>query len=279
LPELPEVETIINEIRPSLLGQRIRSVEILVPGTIAAPSPAEFVEGMKDREIVEIVRRGKFLVFRLDNGLSWIVHLRMTGALLVKQESEIPEKFIRIIIRLEGGIAIHFRDVRRFGRMWLTRDESSVTGRLGREPLSPDFTPVVLAEILKNRETSVKQVIMDQGRIAGIGNMYADEALYEARLHPLQPAGSLTEDEIARLYESIQKVLRRGIHNKGASTDTYLRPSGTKGEAQTEFQVAHRKGEECPVCGGPIERIVVGQRGTFFCPLCQKLHKKRLLRR
>jgi formamidopyrimidine-DNA glycosylase len=273
MPELPEVETTVNDLKPHVTGKTISGVDVLSPNTIAEPSPDQFRKGLVGRKILEIRRRGKHLIFDLDSKKVLIVHLRMTGALLVKPSSEKPEKFVRVVIVLDNAIAVHFRDVRRFGRMWLLKDESKVVGKLGPEPLSPDFTPEVLAKILAGRSAPVKALLLDQTLIAGIGNMYADEALYSARIHPSQSADSLKKAELKRLHSAIQEVLHKGIKNKGASTDTYFRPSGTKGAAHLEFQVAHRKGEDCPVCGGSVQRIVVRQRGTFFCPACQKLHK------
>jgi formamidopyrimidine-DNA glycosylase len=271
MPELPEVETTVNELRPHVTGHLITSVEVLAPKTIATPSLEGFVSGLTGRLIEKLARRGKHLIFNLDNCRVWIVHLRMTGSLLIKNAADQPEKFVRVVIKFENGMALHFRDVRRFGRMWLVEDECKVVGELGPEPLSDEFGPEVLAAIIKGRKTLVKSLLLDQTLIAGIGNMYADEALHHARLHPLQPANSLSRKEIAALYEAIRHVLSMGIRNKGASTDTYFRPSGSKGAAHLEFQVAHRKGEKCPDCGHTIERITVQQRGTFFCPHCQKL--------
>jgi formamidopyrimidine-DNA glycosylase len=271
MPELPEVETTINELKPAVIQKQITAVIVFTGKTVSGMTAEQFQQELTGRVILDITRRGKFLVFSLDNGYKWIVHLRMTGALLLKKEADEPEKFIRVVIRLSQGTAVHFRDVRRFGRMWLVKDVQSVVGTLGIEPLSEAFTPEALASLFKGRTTPLKSLLLNQQLIAGIGNMYADEALYQARIHPLQEAGSLTANENRRLYEAIQLVLRKGIRNKGASTDTYIRPDGGKGAAQLEFQVAHRKGAECPVCGGAIERITVGQRGTFFCPACQKL--------
>jgi formamidopyrimidine-DNA glycosylase len=271
MPELPEVQTTINELKPFVLGKRIEKVDVLADKTVAQPSVDGFRKGLPGRKIASLSRRGKHLIFELDNSMFLIVHLRMTGSLILKPAAEKPGKFIRVIIYLNNGTAIHFRDVRRFGRMWLVKDKDSVIGKLGPEPLDPEFTPKVLAQILDNRRTDIKSLLLDQTLIAGIGNMYADEALYHARLHPLRAANSLTGAEIKKLHNSIQTVLNQGIRNKGASTETYLRPEGTKGKAHLEFRVAHQKGKECPVCGGPIDRIVVRQRGTFFCPKCQKL--------
>ena len=270
MPELPEVETTVNDLKPQLTGLRISSIEVLAPRTIETPSVEEFICCLTGRRIDKISRRGKHLIFSLDNRQILIVHLRMTGSLLIKKSSDLPEKFVRVILRFENGAALHFRDVRRFGRMWLVDNQDVVVGELGPEPLNDEFTPAVLAAILKDRQTPIKGLLLDQKLIAGIGNMYADEALHQARLHPLRPASSLKIKEIAALHEAIRIVLNKGIRNKGASTDTYFRPSGSKGAAHLEFQVAHRKGEECPACRGIIERITVQQRGTFYCPLCQK---------
>jgi formamidopyrimidine-DNA glycosylase len=271
MPELPEVETTVNDLKPFVIGKKITGVTVLKSNSIAEPSTENFEKGLANRKITGLARRGKHIVFSLDNGQFLIVHLRMTGALIVKPESEEPDKFIRVIIHLENKTAIHFRDVRRFGRMWLVQDFNTVVGKLGPEPLDEAFTPEVLAKILKGRKTPIKGLLLDQTLIAGIGNMYADEALFQAKIHPLRNSSSLKKSEIKVLHAAIQSVLRKGIKNKGASTSTYIRPEGSRGNAQLEFQVAHRKGEECPVCGGPIERILVRQRSTFFCPRCQKL--------
>jgi formamidopyrimidine-DNA glycosylase len=269
LPELPEVETTINDLKPFVIGKRFDNVDVLSGSTVAQPSVEGFRRGLIGRKIISLSRRGKNLIFELDNRTFLIIHMRMTGSLILKPDSEEPAKSVRVIFYLEDGTTIHFRDIRRFGKMWLVKDQNEVVGKLGPEPLEPEFTPEILSEIIKNRKVAIKGLLLDQTLIAGIGNMYADEALYEARIHPLRTGNSLTEAEIKRLHNAIRKVLRKGIRNKGASTDTYIRPEGIKGEAQLQFQVAHQRGKECPVCGGPIERIEVHQRGTFFCPKCQ----------
>jgi formamidopyrimidine-DNA glycosylase len=271
MPELPEVETTINDLKPFVIGRKIENIDILSGRTIAEPSAEDFQKGLIGRKIISLSRRGKHLVFELGNSTFLIIHMRMTGSLMLKKAGEEPEAYVRVIFYLDDGMAIHFRDMRRFGRMWLVKDKNQVVGKLGPEPLEPAFTAAILEKILKNRKLPIKSLLLDQTLIAGIGNMYADEALYRARIHPLRPGNSLTKAEFKRMHEAIQTVLEQGIRNKGASTDTYVRPEGTKGEAQLQFQVAHQKGKECPVCGGPVERITVQQRGTFFCPLCQKM--------
>jgi formamidopyrimidine-DNA glycosylase len=276
MPELPEVETTVNELRPGVTCRRITGVEVLSLNSVAAPAPAEFKAGLTGRTITSLSRRGKHLVFGLDDGRFLIAHLRMTGALLLKPAAEEPEKYVRVIIYLDDGQAMHFRDVRRFGRMWLVEEAVEITGKLGPEPLSAGFTPEVLGQLLKNRTTPVKSLLLDQTLIAGIGNMYADEALYRAGIHPLQPGRSLKKSEIKKLYEAIQQVLSLGIRYCGASTDTFIRPAGIKGEAHLQFQVAHQKGRECAVCGETILRTTVQQRGSFFCPHCQPLHEENI---
>jgi formamidopyrimidine-DNA glycosylase len=273
MPELPEVETTVNELKPMVLRKRITGVEVLKSSSIGGPSAEEFQKRLPGSGIIDLKRRGKHIVFSLDNGRFLIVHLRMTGALLVKPESEEPDKFVRVILHLNDKTAIHFRDVRRFGRMWLVEDVDTIVGKLGIEPLEVGFTSEALGRITKERKTPIKSLLLDQTLIAGIGNMYADEALFQAKIHPLRPADSLKLSEIKNLKSAIQNVLQKGIRNKGASTATFIRPEGTRGAAQLEFQVAHRKDEQCPVCGGPINRILVGQRSTFFCPKCQKICK------
>jgi formamidopyrimidine-DNA glycosylase len=276
VPELPEVETTVNDLKPFVVNKKIENVDVLWNGNIAKPSVEQFRKGLTGRKIISLTRRGKLLIFELDNGEFWIVHMRMTGSLLLKKADEEPEKPVGVIVYLDNRTAIHFRDMRHFGKMWLVKNVKAVTGKLGPEPLEPEFTAGVLAKILRNRKTEIKGLLLDQNLIAGIGNMYADEALYASRIHPMRAASSLTNSEVKRLHEAIQKVLNQGIRNKGASTETYIRPEGVKGEAHLQFQVAHQRGKDCPVCSGPIERIVVHQRGTYFCPKCQKLPRRRI---
>jgi formamidopyrimidine-DNA glycosylase len=273
MPELPEVETTVNELRPGVSGRRITGVDILSVRTVAAPDPSGFKEGLMGREITGLSRRGKHLLFSLDNGRFLIVHLRMTGALLLKPSTEEPEKYVRIVIQLDNGRAMHFRDVRRFGRMWLVDDAAAVTGKLGPEPLAAEFTPQVLVRLLEGHASPIKSLLLDQTFIAGIGNMYADEALFNARIHPLQPGSSLNTNEIKKLHKAIRQVLSQGIRYCGASTDTFIRPGGDKGEAHLQFQVAHQKGKKCQVCAQTIVRTTVHQRGSFFCPHCQQLRE------
>ncbi len=265
MPELPEVETIRRELEPHVVGCTIKGLSFPWEGIVRRTSLEEFCARLIGQKIIGLGRRGKYLIFRLSNGQALVIHLKMTGSLWLKE----PEKFVRAVIHLDDGTNIYFRDPRKFGIMWLVDDEKSVGAKLGPEALGEEFTAKLLAERLKDRKAPIKALLCDQGLVAGIGNMYADEALFTAKIHPMRAGGSLTEKEVKRLYKAIQRVLRAGINEKGASTDTYFRPSGEKGSAHSHFRVAHRRGENCPLCGTPLERIVVRNRGSYFCPKCQ----------
>ncbi|MFC2045492.1 bifunctional DNA-formamidopyrimidine glycosylase/DNA-(apurinic or apyrimidinic site) lyase [Chloroflexota bacterium] len=270
MPELPEVETVKNELTPHVVGRCITGITLSWDGIIRQTSAEEFRSRLIGRKITAITRRGKYLIFSLNNDDIFVIHLRMTGSLLVKPAAAEPEKFIRAIICLDSGISIHFRDPRKFGRMWLVDKIESIVEKLGPEPLEDSFTPELLAQLLANRKAPIKALLLDQDLIAGIGNMYADEALFACGIHPLRTGASLSKEEIVRLHKAIRDVLRAGIVNKGASVDTYFRPSGEEGTAHSHFKVAHRiSGNLCPTCGTNIERTTVRNRGTYFCPKCQ----------
>jgi formamidopyrimidine-DNA glycosylase len=269
MPELPEVETIKNELAPLAVGRRIKSVEFLWAKTLLSPSIPEFDARVKGQRIKSLERRGKYLILRLENGDSLLVHLRMTGSFLVSRDKALPSKHTRAVIHLDDGANMYFIDPRKFGKFQLVSGGPvKALEKLGPEPLADSFTSAVLGKLLKGRKAPIKAALVDQEVIAGIGNMYADEVLYESRINPLRSSDSLSPEEIKRLHKAIRQVLKRAIENKGASISNYFRPGGEKGSAHEEFKVAHRKGE-CPVCGGPIKRIVVRQRGTYFCPVCQ----------
>ena len=271
MPELPEVETIKNELTPYVSGRRVTDVTLLWDGIIKEPSAEEFCSRVIGQEITSIARRGKYLIVRLSRGDVLILHLRMTGSLLIGQNlPEGPPRFTRAIISLDNETNIFFRDPRKFGLMRLVKDESSVVGKLGPEPLEADFTPQLLAQRVAKRAAPIKALLCDQGIIAGVGNMYADEALFAGGIHPLRTGESLSQKEVERLHAAILQTLWTALNHKGASVNTYFRPDGTLGMAQIEFKVAHQRGgKSCPVCGTPIERMVVRNRGTYFCPKCQ----------
>jgi formamidopyrimidine-DNA glycosylase len=267
MPELPEVETIKNELAPHIIGHDITGVTLFDEKLVRQPSLKEFCSRLIGQKITVVGRRGKYLIFDLTSGKALIIHLKMSGSLWLKP----PERFTRAIIYLDGGTELYFRDPRKFGVMWLVKDKNTVTSKLGPEPLEAGFTPKILAQRLSKHTAPIKAVLCDQSFIAGIGNMYADEALFLAGIHPLRPGKSLSPEEIERLHRAIQQVLSAGVKNKGASVESYFRPSGEIGTAHLQFKVAHRGGKPCPVCGTPLERIPVRNRGSYFCPRCQPI--------
>jgi formamidopyrimidine-DNA glycosylase len=273
LPELPEVETIVNDLRPRIEGRRFTGVSIDCPEMVHLTSVNELRRRLPGQVIKEIARRGKYLIFRLVSGEALILHLRMTGSLLLKRKGEappMPSPYIRATFRLDDGMELLFTDRRKLGTISLVKDENEVIGKLGPEPFDPSFTPKALAERLSSHKAPIKAVLCDQEVIAGIGNMYADEALFFAGIHPLREANSLSYVEIKRLHKAVRDVLTKAIGNGGASISDYRRPTGEKGTQQYDFYAAHRGGQTCKVCTTPIERITVRNRGTYFCPKCQK---------
>lgn len=272
MPELPEVETIASILRrgsdhhPSLLGKTILDAHLLWERTLAYPSPAVFQEKIIGQVIHEIGRRGKFLLLSLSKG-ALLIHLRMSGDLLVESSSNPPATHHRLMLDLDGGLRLSFNDPRKFGRVWLVADPQIVLGSLGPEPLSPDFTPHAFYERLQRHNRQLKPLLLDQTFLAGLGNIYADEALHRAKLHPKVNAATLNRVQAEQLWMSIRQVLQEGIQHNGASIDWVYRG----GEFQHDFRVYRRNGKPCPVCGTPIQRIAVGQRSTHFCPSCQPL--------
>jgi formamidopyrimidine-DNA glycosylase len=270
MPELPEVETIKRELAPKIIGRSFTEVELFWQKAVREPSPEEFCKRIAGKRIEGIHRRGKYLILQLSGGKELIIHLKMTGVLLLTPTSQRLQKHTTAIFKLDEGIRLHFLDQRKFGAMWIVDNEDKVIGKLGPEPLGASFTPAVLRQLASKRHLPIKALLCDQHTIAGIGNMYADEALFAARIHPLKAANSLSDTEIGHLHSWIIEVLERGIKHKGASVSTYLRPDGKTGNAHSQFQVAHRRGEKCLFCGSPLSRITIRGRGTYFCPSCQR---------
>lgn len=275
MPELPEVETIRENLRnggvgnPSLLGKTIRETQVLWPRTLATPSLEEFQALVPGQIIVEILRRGKYLVFRLSKDFL-LIHLRMSGDLLVEPTKAPLHKHHRLTLILHDRsqeLRLAFNDTRKFGRVWLVSDPKEVLAPLGPEPLDPGFTSQDLYQGLKTRRRQLKPLLMDQTFLAGLGNIYTDEALHLAGLHPLSRSNQVTIAGAERLWEAIRHVLLEGIRYNGASIDWVYRG----GDFQNHFRVYDRKGELCYTCGTPIQRTVVGQRGTHICPKCQVL--------
>jgi formamidopyrimidine-DNA glycosylase len=267
MPELPEVETIKNELAPWVVGQSFTEATILDAKVVYGVSVEEVHRGLIGQKVESLQRRGKYLIFHLSNGRSLIIHLRMTGSLLLNPK-EIG-RYARAVFRLSNGHQFVFNDRRRLGKMWLVDDADAIVGKLGPEPLDKNFTQDVLDQRLSRHHIPIKAALLNQSTVAGIGNMYADEALFAARIHPLRKADDLSPQEVQTLHHCIRRVLRAAISSKGASVDTYIRPEGELGTAHSDFKVAHKGGEPCPVCGSPIERCVVQNHGTYFCPRCQ----------
>jgi formamidopyrimidine-DNA glycosylase len=270
MPELPEVETVVRGLRAPLVGRTIKSVWYDVPKVIAAPSPDEFVARANGQTVCAINRRAKYILCQLDDGIL-AVHLKMTGRLYVSDDlgGQENDRWVRLRFALDNGQYLHFSDARRFGKAYLIDDIAEIAPDLGPEPLEDSFTVDEFRERLKGRHRVIKALLLDQSFIAGVGNIYADEALHHAKIHPLRRADQLDGDEIARLYGTIRDVLNNGIEYQGASINWYRKPDGTRGESQDHFFVYGRAGEPCLTCGQPIEKIRVAQRGTHYCPACQ----------
>lgn len=275
MPELPEVETVRRRIAPLVEGTTIASAEIVDPRLTRPVSPSLVADALVGERIAAVERRGKYLLWRLESGRTLVVHLRMTGSLLHFPAGDLPaDAHRRATLALDTGAAVGYRDVRRFGTWELLDDghlRPYLASRLGPEPLAPSFTSARLARIVAGRRAPIKAVLLDQRRIAGIGNIYADEALWRARIHPRRPAGELDAPEIAHLHRAVRAALRRGVELNGSTLRDYVTPDGEGGGMQHEFHVYGRLGEPCDRCGRPIERIVVGGRGTWLCPRCQTM--------
>lgn len=274
MPELPEVETYVRELEPLLRGRTVRRAAVSWPRTIAAPGVAEFEREMAGRRFTSFGRRGKYMLLGLEDGRTLIVHLRMTGRLLLASSEVEPGPHIHVVFTLDEGEQLLYQDARKFGRLWLVPEPAAVLAKLGPEPLDEDAPAEVLAARLARRKAAVKTLLLDQSIVAGVGNIYADEALFRAGIHPLRPGASLNAGETERLWEAVRSVLAEGIAGRGSSLggselQNYLPPSGGIGSYQEQHQVYGRAGEPCRVCGTPIVRVVLNQRSAHFCPHCQ----------
>ncbi len=281
MPELPEVETIRRQIEPELVGRRIESMEVFDERLTRPVPPREVERAVTGRRIGSVGRRGKYLMVRLEGGMWLVMHLRMTGN-IVLGEPRSDVRFLRAVIRLEGRTTLLFTDARRFGTAVVLEDaevEAYMDARAGVEPLSERLTAERICELAAGRRAPLKSFLMVQDGIAGIGNIYADEALWRARLHPLSPAGSMRLEHCERLREGIVGALEAGLDNGGASIDDYRDALGAEGTMQDEFLVHNREGQPCPRCGTEVRRIVLGGRSTYFCPGCQQRLRRRRRRR
>ena len=278
MPELPEVQTVVNEIiKQKLVGEKIKDVEILVPSLVAPMGEADFIKALKGRKIVDLSRRAKYIVATLDNGTFFISHLRMSGHFVTIDAKEERGRFERARIIFSNGKALRYDDIRKFGRFNLTDNKEEILGKLGPEPLEKSFTPKLLFDLLpkeKKIKLCIKAWLLDQTNVAGLGNIYVDEALWLAKIHPERPANSLTLNEAKSLRDAIQSVLKKGIANSGTSLGhtqgNFISADGKHGNNAETLNVFHRQGKPCPRCGTIITKSVVAQRGTHVCPECQK---------
>ena len=272
MPELPEVEYVARQLRATLISRRIVGVEVRWERTIAGATPAQFAAAVVGRSVTGVGRRAKYLLLTLDDGALLIIHRRMSGNLLLWAAGEPEPLYLRVAFTLDDGRRLAYTDPRKFGRIALVApggEPPAALAALGPEPLEDEFTAAALQARLAGRRGAIKGTLLDQRVVAGLGNIYADEALFRARIHPLRPAGSLSPEEVARLREGIRGALETGIAHGGT---TFGRHRDIYDEAgiNLEFvEVYRRTGQPCPRCGAQIERIVVAQRGTHFCPHCQ----------
>jgi formamidopyrimidine-DNA glycosylase len=272
MPELPEVETIRRDLLPHVVGRTITGVRIAPGAERVIRGDDALTQRLAGRRIDDLVRRGKYLLFRLDGKgkpLFLAVHLRMTGSLLYRLSGDLPDAYVRAVITFDDGSELRYADLRKLGQMWLVDSPEEAVGALGPEPLDAAFTAARLRQTLSGRRAPLKSVLLDQRAIAGIGNIYADEALFAARIHPLRLAAGLSEAEAKRLHRAVRRVLNDALGNRGSSFRDYVDAAGREGTHQLRVKVFRRTGQPCYVCRTEIARIKVGGRSTHFCPHCQ----------
>ncbi|HEX7255199.1 MAG TPA: bifunctional DNA-formamidopyrimidine glycosylase/DNA-(apurinic or apyrimidinic site) lyase [Gaiellaceae bacterium] len=275
MPELPEVETVRARLEPVLVGRRFNRVEILDPRVTRPAEPREVAAELEGEVIEAVDRRGKYLIVRFESGRVLLIHLRMTGTMRHERDGA-PEHdpHLRVVVTLDDGSDVVYRDVRRFGT-WLLLEPGEETDylaeRLGEEPLTRAFTPASLAARFNRRRAPVKAALLDQRAAAGMGNIYADEALWRAQIHPLRPAGDLDQDELKRLHGAVRDALEAGIARQGTTLRDFRTPDGAEGTMQAALNVYGRDGEPCYRCGAEIRKIRAAGRGTWYCPNCQPL--------
>jgi formamidopyrimidine-DNA glycosylase len=270
VPELPEVETIARGLARSLPGKTIRRVHVFLRKMAVAPPGLDFASEVAGERITGVGRRGKYALIGLKSGRKLVVSLRMTGRLVVLAEHEPPYPYGHVVLEFADKSRLVFADTRQFGRMRLVEPGEAWDCALGPEPLSGDFTPDRFIGMLSGRTTPIKVLLLDQRRVAGIGNIYACEALWTAGIRPGKPAKSLSKPAIRRLHHALVDVLGRAVDLRGSSVDDYVDAEGLKGGFQNVLSVYGRSGEKCPRCGGTIVRTVIAQRGTWWCRRCQK---------
>jgi len=275
MPELPEVETVRRQLAPALEGKRLKALEVLDPRWSDPASPAALADAVRGRLIERVARRGKYLMLLLDDEVALVMHLRMTGNLLLVSEAEDEpgRPHLRVRIRLSDGHRLLFVDQRRFGTGLVLLGDHALQdyfdARLGVEPLSPEFTAEGLRELAAGRRAPTKAFLLTQERIAGVGNIYADEALWRSQIHPLRPVGTLKRPQLAALRAAVVESLEAGIDARGATIDDFRHADGARGSFQDRFLVHRREGEPCPRCGTTIRKMRAAGRGTYVCPKCQ----------
>jgi formamidopyrimidine-DNA glycosylase len=273
MPELPEVETVRRRLAPALEGRRFEHVEITDARLTRPHDRVEVARELEGERVTKVDRRGKYLIVRFESGRALLVHLRMTGSLRHAGGGQLQDDpHRRAVVNLDDGSDVAYRDVRRFGT-WLLLEPSEVDtyidARVGREPLEDAYKAKHLAEKLEKRRAPIKAAILDQRTVAGVGNIYADEALWRAQVHPLTPANELTPDEVKALHKGIRASLQAGVRRQGSTLRDYQLPDGSSGTAQDRFKAYGRAGLPCERCGTPIDKIRAGGRGTWYCPSCQ----------
>src|SRR5205085_2128148 len=278
MPELPGVGSVRRQLERALVGRRFDRVSIDDPRLVRPLEPLEVAAELEGERVAAVERRGKYLIVRFESGRVLLIHLRMTGSLRHVRGGLEDDPYRRAVVRLDDGSDVAYRDVRRFGT-WLLLEpgqlETYLAARLGAEPLADGFTARTLRERLAGRRAPVKAALLDQRTLAGMGNIYADEALWRARIHPLRPAGELSAAELGRLRPAIRAALEAGLARQGSTLRDYRLPEGESGTMQDEFRVYGRTDEPCDRCGTPIEKTRVAGRGTWFCPMCQQLEPRR----
>jgi formamidopyrimidine-DNA glycosylase len=272
MPELPEVETLARDLRGLILGAEISRVKIGWSGSVAMPSVRRFVAGLKGRRFLAVSRRGKFLQLDLTGPSYLLVHLRMTGHLAVVPASSDPVPYTRVSFDLSDGRRLAFSDPRKFGRMWWLDQPDLVLGKLGPDPIADDLTCETFVSLIQAHRGAIKPLLLRQDILAGLGNIYTDEALFRAGIHPLRRVDTLSQADLERLYAAVREVLEQAIANRGTTLpdERFRDAQGNRGGNLEHLLVGRSKGQVCPRCGAVLQRAVVGGRGTYSCPTCQK---------
>ncbi len=274
MPELPEVETIKNELKPFLINKRIIGVKLENKKIIGYPKPKDFLKKIINKKILNIDRKGKYLILKLSENYNLTFHLRLSGRLIYDENLEDKVKYTRIKFLFNKG-TLSFSEPRLLGRVYLYPVDElpkslSSLNNLGKEPLMPEFNFQYLKTKIKNRHTNIKSLLLDQKIACGVGNIYSDEALFCAKIHPKRKGSSLKDEEIKRLVKCLKKIIKIAINKKGTSISDYLRPDGKVGSFQKYLKVFRKEGERCIRCNGKIRRIKINNRSSYFCPNCQK---------